>query len=104
MPFFGMGWDDIGLQALCGLIGIGGTYFLINESLFHMRDHKLCSLLLGIGLSYSVPFTMVLQWLVLGEKVAPVQWLGGIVFAAAFAAVFKDMRQARLEKNAALPA
>jgi len=96
IPFEGMSWDDIGLQALCGLIGIGGTYLFINESLFHLRRHKLCSLLLGIGLSYSVPFTMILQSVFLGEELRPVQWIGGLLFGLAFAVIYRDMRDARL--------
>lgn len=89
-----MDWGDIGIQVACGLIGIGVTYYLINESLLHMKGHKLCRLLLGIGLSYSVPFTMILETLFLGLTPRFEQWLGAFLFAVAFAAIFKDMREA----------
>jgi drug/metabolite transporter (DMT)-like permease len=98
VPFASMSWGDIGLQALCGLVGIGGTYFLINESLYHMRQHRLCSLLLGIGLSYSIPFTMLLDRIFLGTELGLQQWLGGLLFAAAFAAIYRDMREKRLTR------
>ena len=104
LPFAGMSWEDIGLQAVCGLIGIGGTYMFINEALFHLRRHKLCSLLLGIGLSYSVPFTMILQSVFLGDELRPVQWIGGLLFGLAFAVIYRDMRDVRLLLPAREPA
>lgn len=95
-PVGAMDWGDIGLQVICGLIGIGATYFLINESLHYMKSHKLCSLLLGIGLSYSVPFTMILETLFLGLTPRLEQWLGALLFAVAFAAIFRDIREAQV--------
>jgi drug/metabolite transporter (DMT)-like permease len=102
VPFGAMDGGDIGIQVACGLIGIGTTYYLINESLHYMKSHKLCSLLLGIGLSYSVPFTMILETLFLGLTPRFEQWLGAILFAAAFAAIFKDMREAVVKPEPAM--
>jgi drug/metabolite transporter (DMT)-like permease len=92
LPFANMGAVDIATQALCGLIGIGATYFLINESLHRMRGQALTSVVLGIGLSYSVPFTMILESVFLGAPTLMTQWLGALVFAAAFASIYSYLR------------
>jgi len=63
-----------------------------------MRQHKLCSLLLGIGLSYSVPLTMILESIFLDVTPRANQLLGVVLFAVAFVAIYRDMHDPRLLK------
>jgi drug/metabolite transporter (DMT)-like permease len=98
VPFTGMSVSDVGVQLICGLIGIGATYLLINESLHLMQNDRWCSLLLGIGLSYSVPFTMILESYFLGLPVVFNQWMGTLVFTVAFAAIYQDIQDTKIQK------
>lgn len=76
------------VQAINGLIGIGFTYFFMNEALSMTRNlSRLSSLLLAIGLSFSVPFTMLGEFLFLDVNVTLTQWIGVILFILGFTAV-----------------
>jgi drug/metabolite transporter (DMT)-like permease len=90
-PFGELDRLDVGMQLASGLIGIGATYFLINESLFRMRGHKWGSLLLGIGLSYSVPLTMLLEAVWFGLTMTTGQIAGAVLFAVGFVAVIREV-------------
>lgn len=89
------------VQAINGLIGIGFTYFLMNEALSMAQDlGRLSSLLLAIGLSFAVPFTMIVEFFVLGEVFVTTQWIGVLLFVLGFTAV----RSGILEDDASPPA
>ena len=76
------------VQAINGLIGIGVTYFLMNEALSLTRNlGRISSLLVAIGLSFAVPFTMVVEFFVLDVSVSSIQMIGVVLFIAGFTAV-----------------
>lgn len=72
--------SDVFIQALSGLIGIGAMYWLVNEALNILKGQRLASLVLGVGLAYSVPITMLLEIWFLGLETALVQWIGSVLF------------------------
>jgi hypothetical protein len=56
-----------------------------------MRGHKWGSLLLGIGLSYSVPLTMLLEAVWFGLTMTTGQIAGAVLFAVGFVAVIREV-------------
>ena len=85
MPFF-----HIAIQAVSGLIGLSLTYLLINESLWLMKGTgNYASLLVGLGISYSVLFTLIIEHLWFGEEFTALQGIGVLLFSVGFSSIRK---------------
>ncbi|AUJ69331.1 EamA family transporter [Pseudoalteromonas sp. NC201] len=90
--FNGIAGLDISVQAINGLIGIGVTYFLINESLSYIKKaNVLSSLFLGLGLSFAVPITMVSECFLLNVEVKTYQWIGLLLFLIGYSYIRSDL-------------
>jgi drug/metabolite transporter (DMT)-like permease len=85
LPFVEINSVDIGIQAINGLVGIGVTYFLMNESLVFLRKaERFPSLFLGLALSFVVPITMLSELAIFGLRVEIYQWLGVLLFVCGY--------------------
>ena len=86
LPFSSLHASDLMLQLMNGVFNIGFTYFLIGEALRVLGSSgPVASLLLSLGISYAVLFTVLGQYLLLGESITSLQWVGVLVFTAGFA-------------------
>ena len=80
------------IQFLNGIIHIGLTYFFINESLRLMRSAgSISALLLGLGISFAVLFTLLTEAIWLREPISLLQWIGIFLFSVGFASVRSNM-------------
>lgn len=85
IPFTEVGRLDLAIQSLNGAIGIGVTYFLINESLLQLKQFSRgSSLLLGLALSFAVPITMAAELALLDETVILTQGIGVALFVSGY--------------------
>ena len=88
VPFSQLTTIDFMVQAFNGLLGTIATYFFLNEATRMLQGAgNLSGLLLGIGLSFAVPITLALEWLILGVGVSLNQVLGVFLFILGFTAV-----------------
>jgi drug/metabolite transporter (DMT)-like permease len=92
IPFSHISSRHLALQLLNGLFNIGLTYFLMAESLRLMKPAaQLASFLLALGISYAVLFTLLIEALVLGNSVSPIQWVGAFLFSVGFAVIKENL-------------
>ena len=85
VPLTELGYYDGIIQGLNGLIGIGITYFLLNEANSLLRSIKgYAGLLLGIGLSFAVPITLLTEWAFLELEVSTEAWIGCALFVLGY--------------------
>ena len=88
VPFRSLPFEHLVVQSINGLVGIGLTYFLINEAVNLMKNSgHLASVLLGLGISFAVLFTLLTEAIWFSETVTRAQWLGVLLFSTGFAAV-----------------
>ena len=97
LPFQALRARDIAIQVVCGLIGIGATYWFVNEALHRLEGHRLASLVLGVGLAYSVPMTMLLEIGFLGLETVLEQWIGAALFFVGSVAILIERSNSRVE-------
>ncbi len=75
-------------QIINGIVGIGITYFLINESIRIMGNKNFyASLILSMCMASAVPFTLVLEYLSFGDSITLYNLLGVVVFVIGFVVV-----------------
>lgn len=80
------------IQALVGLFSIAITYMLMNEALVLMKGAgNLAALILGLGVSFAVLFTMVAEYFIFDEHVTLYQWIGVVLFSIGFAAIRNNL-------------
>ncbi|MEL6204261.1 MAG: DMT family transporter [Pseudomonadota bacterium] len=70
------------------VVGSGALYYGMAYLLYLLGLETTEASTAGIYLSLVPVFTIALAYSVLGEKLAPIQWLGAVVVVAAVAAVF----------------
>ena len=88
LPFLTLSIEHVFLQLANGALAIGVTYLLINEALTLMKGAgKLSVLLLGLGISFAVLFTMIGEAIWFGNSITLTQWIGVFLFSVGFSAV-----------------
>jgi len=97
MPFEGVPLAHIAIQGVSGFFGLGITYLLVNESLRQFRDAgPVASLAMGLGLSFSVMFTMVTEQFLFSSSISSAQWLGLVLFGVGYASIFSFLASPKL--------
>ena len=92
LPFTALPMKHLVVQSINGLLGIGATYFLMNEAISLMRGAgRAASLLLGLGISSAVLFTLLTEMIWFEQSVSTMQWIGLVLFSVGFASVRSDL-------------
>jgi len=88
IPFATLPLFDFLIQIANGAFSLGGVYLLFNEASRWLQPAKnLGSLLLAIGMSFSVPMTLLFESFLYNIPFQLTQCLGVILFMLGFAAV-----------------
>ena len=84
------------IQALVGVFSIAITYMLMNEALVIMKSAgSFAALILGLGVSFAVLFTMLVEFLIFHKSISIYQWMGVVLFSVGFAAVRNSIDRRR---------
>jgi drug/metabolite transporter (DMT)-like permease len=87
-PFSILPFRHLVVQAVVGVLSIGLTYLLMNEALMYMSGSgPFASLLLGLGISFAVAFTMIAEVTIFREPTTGYQWIGVVLFSVGFATI-----------------
>jgi drug/metabolite transporter (DMT)-like permease len=82
----------IGVQFLVGALSIGVTYVLMNEAYEMLKAAgDLRVLIVGLGISYAVLFTLISEYAIFGRVVSFDQWIGVVLFSLGFMMVWRDI-------------
>ena len=84
--------NHIFIQTLVGIFTIACTYFLINEALHIMKSYPHYSVIIvGLGVSYAVFFTVVIEAVWNKTSIDTYQWIGVVLFTIGFVSVRKNV-------------
>lgn len=95
-PLVNLPFNHAFVQAVNGIVGVGLTYLLMNEAIALMKGAgRFTGLLLSLGISFSVLFTLVTEafWFKTGIELS--QWLGIILFSIGFASIRSNIVKLR---------
>jgi len=88
LPLTTIKGGDLALQLFNGTFSVGITYFLMAEAARIMSDAGgLADVLLSLGVSFAVLFTVISSWLILDTPVVPAQLGGVALFSVGFVTV-----------------
>jgi drug/metabolite transporter (DMT)-like permease len=94
MPFTNLPLKHIAIQFLIGITSLGLTYLLVNEafeSLANLGSVK--AVVIGLGISYAVFFTLIFEFFIFGQTVSYQQWIGVVLFSLGFMMVWRDVNE-----------
>jgi drug/metabolite transporter (DMT)-like permease len=84
--------SHIAVQLLVGAFSVGATYVLMNEAFELLKGvGDLRVMIVGLGTSYAVLFTLVSEYAIFGRDVSFVQWIGVVLFSLGFMMVWRDV-------------
>ncbi len=93
VPFIHLTFYDVIIQLINGICVIGVVYLLLTIGLSQLKDlNEKANIIAAIGLSFSIPLTLLPETLFVHFLPTPLQLIGIVVFMIGFVLIYNEAR------------